>query len=209
MIKIALADDHRMFLDGLGSILSREHDIEIVGMAEDGFQLICIVEQCKPDLILTDIRMPVKDGISTTRFIRSQYPGIRIMALSMLDHEDDIKDIIQAGASGYILKSANREELIRAIKDVMAKGTYFSPEIAHKFTEGYESLENRENHSGLTRRERQILFLIAEGKNSKQIASSLYISKFTVDTHRKNIHRKLGIKSNTGLVKYVLENFKQ
>lgn len=209
MIRIILADDHRMFLDGLYSILSSEPNIDIVGMAENGVQLIYLVDQYKPDLILTDIRMPVKDGISTTRFIRSKYPDMLIMVISMLDQIEDIRDILKAGASGYIPKSTNRDELVKAINEMISTGKYLSPEIASRINESDQALEYEETSPKLTYREREILFLIAEGKNSRYIASALHISKFTVDTHRKNIHRKLKIRSNTGLVRYVWENLRE
>lgn len=206
MIKIAIAEDHQMFIDGIRSILENVRDIEIIAEAKDGLELIKAVEKENPDIILTDIRMPGMDGLAATKYLRENYSQIPILALSMFDQEEEIIDMLKAGAAGYIIKKAGKDELVTAIHKLVDRGHYYSPSISAKVNKWLENPEMIVEAAPLTKRERQILKLIAEGKTSQQIANALKISKYTVDTHRKNIHKKLDIKTNTGLVKYVLEN---
>lgn len=208
MIKAVIADDHQMFIDGIKSILENVSDITIVGEAKDGLELIKSVENFIPDIVLTDIRMPGMDGIAAVKYLAENFPKIPILALSMFDQEEEIVEMLKAGASGYIIKKAGKEELVTAINKLVNHGHYYSSSISEKVNKWLENPNVIESSSPLTKREREILKLIANGKTSQQIARKLKISKYTVDTHRKNIHKKLDIKSNTGLVKYVMENFK-
>ncbi|MDN5217002.1 response regulator transcription factor [Fulvivirgaceae bacterium BMA12] len=205
MIKILLADDHQMFIDGIKSIIEGEIGIAVIGEANNGVQVIKAVENQKPDVILMDIRMPVMDGVAATRYLSKHFPEIPILALSMFDQEEDVIEMLEAGAFGYIIKNTGKQELIAAINAVMSKQHYYSKSLSGKIEEWLKTMQHREQYT-LTKREREIIILVAHGKSSQQIANNLKISKFTVDTHRKNIHQKLGIKSNTGLVKYVMEN---
>lgn len=198
--KIILVDDHKLFLEGLKSILKDEVGISIVGTATNGLELLELMELHEPDIVLTDIRMPIMDGIAITKLFKKKYPSTGIIVLSMFDQEDDVMEMLDAGAKGYIVKNAEKEELLSAIHAV-AKGDYvFSPKfkgIQEKWMAREELVENTK----LTRRERQILVLLARGKTSQQMANELNLSRFTIDTHRKNIHKKLGIKSNLTLAK--------
>ena len=205
MIKILLADDHQMFVDGIKSIIEGEVGIVVIGEANNGVQVIKAVENQKPDVILMDIRMPVMDGVAATRYLTKHFPEIPVLALSMFDQEEDVIEMLEAGAFGYIIKNTGKKELITAINAVMSKQHYYSKSLSGKIEEWLKSMQHRGQYT-LTKREREIIILVAHGKSSQQIANTLNISKFTVDTHRKNIHQKLGIKSNTGLVKYVMEN---
>lgn len=206
MIQIVIADDHQMFIDGIRSILDKAGDISIVAEAKDGLDLIKAVEKHKPDVVLTDIRMPGMDGIAAVKYLTENFPKIPVLALSMFDQEEEIVEMLKAGAAGYVLKKAGKKELVAAIYKLVKRGHYYSPSISGKVDEWLENPGLIESDSPLTKRERQILKLIGEGKTSEQISKTLKISKFTVDTHRKNIHKKLDIKTNTGLVKYVMEN---
>lgn len=206
MIRVAIADDHQMFIDGIRSILDNVSDIEIVAEAKDGLDLIKAVEKENPDIVLTDIRMPGMDGIAAVKYLSENYSNIPVLALSMFDEEEEVIDMLKAGAAGYIIKKAGKDELVTAIQKLVNRGHYYSPAISAKVNKWLENPEMIVEATPLTKRERQILKLIADGKTSQQIAKSLKISKYTVDTHRKNIHKKLDIKTNTGLVKYVLEN---
>ena len=150
--------------------------------------------------------MPGMDGIAAAKYLSENYSNIPVLALSMFDQEEEIIDMLKAGAAGYIIKKAGKDELVKAIKKLVNRGHYYSPSISAKVQKWLKSPEMSEGAAPLTKRERQILKLIGNGKTSNQIANSLKISKYTVDTHRKNIHKKLDIKTNTGLVKYVLEN---
>lgn len=207
MINVAIADDHQMFIDGLRSILDKVSDISIVAEAKDGLELIKAVEKENPDIVLTDIRMPGMDGIAAVKYLSENYSNIPVLALSMFDQEEEVIDMLKAGAAGYIIKKAGKDELVMAIRKLVNRGHYYSASISAKVNKWLENPETIEEATPLTKRERQILKLIADGKTSQQISKSLNISKFTVDTHRKNIHKKLDIKTNTGLVKYVMENF--
>lgn len=207
MINVAIADDHQMFIDGLRSILDKVSDISIVAEAKDGLELIKAVEKENPDIVLTDIRMPGMDGIAAVKYLSENYSNIPVLALSMFDQEEEVIDMLKAGAAGYIIKKAGKDELVTAIRKLVNRGHYYSASISAKVNKWLENPETIEEATPLTKRERQILKLIADGKTSQQISKSLNISKFTVDTHRKNIHKKLDIKTNTGLVKYVMENF--
>lgn len=204
-IKIIIADDHQLFIDGIKSILSTELGITFIGQAKDGLELINLVEKGdeKPDVILTDIRMPVMDGIVATRVLSKKYPKIPILALSMFDQEADVIDMLDAGVSGYIVKNAGKEEMLEAIYTLHRKKQYFSKELKGRLF--HYQKDKGEKKKLLTRREKEIVSLIAKGRTSLQISQELNISKLTVDTHRKNIHKKLRIISNAGLVRYALE----
>lgn len=203
-IKIIIADDHQLFIDGIKSILKIEIGVTFIGEAKDGLELLNLVEKGdKPNVILTDIRMPVMDGIVATRVLSKKYPNIPILALSMFDQESDVIEMMEAGASGYIVKNAGKEEMLEAIYTLHRKEQYFSKELRGKLFHYQKS--NVGDKKALTRREKEIVSLIAKGRTSVQISQELNISKLTVDTHRKNIHKKLGIASNAGLVRYALE----
>lgn len=199
-VKIILVDDHKLFLDGLESILKNELGIHVAGTATNGLELLDLMDKEKPSIVLTDIRMPVMDGIAITKLFSKKYPNTAIIALSMFDQEDDVIEMLDAGAKGYVVKNAEKEELVRAIHTVSRGERYFSD----KFEGVYEKWTAKEQKSDtikLTRRERQILTLLVRGKTSQQMAEQLNLSRFTVDTHRKNIHKKLGIKSNLALAR--------
>lgn len=203
-IRIVIADDHQLFIDGLKSILSQEIGIQVIGEANNGLELIRLLNQTSaPDLILTDIRMPVMDGIQACREITAKYPGIPVMALSMYDQPSDIAEMVDAGAKGYLLKNADKEQMIRAIYSLHKFRHYFSPELTRIVAKHKTSAEQKS--LPLTRREKEILNSIAKGRTSLQIAQELHISKLTVDTHRKNMLKKLGISTTAGLIKYALQ----
>ncbi|WP_372932669.1 response regulator [Mariniphaga sediminis] len=205
-IKVAIADDHKLFIDGIKSILSTEIDVDIVMEAGNGLELIKAIETGPlPTIIVTDIRMPVMDGIAATKELTKKYPDIPILALTMYDQGADVVEMLEAGAKGYVTKEADKQELLLALKRLVAGEKYFSKTIPEDFFK-WASCAPEENEIILTRREKEILALIAKGRTTLQIAHELKLSKFTIDTHRKNIHKKLKIKSNTGLVNYALKN---
>jgi len=205
-IKIIIADDHQLFIDGLSSILARELDITIIAKATNGLELLKLLEKkYLPDIIITDIRMPVLDGIAATRIITKEYPNIPVLALTMFDQAGDVYEMLEAGAKGYVTKEVDRKELIKAIHTIISGKQYFSKNLAFDY-EAWFNAEKVQGKIALTKREKEILQLIAKGRTTLEIAQQLKLSKFTIDTHRKNIHKKLGIKSNTGLVSYAIKN---
>lgn len=207
-IRIIIADDHQLFIDGIKSILSKEIGISIIGEVNNGLQLYKLIEEgLLPNVVLTDIRMPVLDGVSVTKMLSKDYPNIKVLALSMYDQSLDVIEMLDAGAKGYVTKNVEKGKLIQAIH-TLAKGDYYISDNLPEDIKAWFSNENINSEETLTRREKEILHLIAKGRTTIEMAKELKLSRFTIDTHRKNIHKKLGIKSNTGLVKYALNNLK-
>ncbi|MCG6186261.1 response regulator transcription factor [Maribellus maritimus] len=205
-IKVAIADDHKLFIDGIKSILSNQIDVKIVIEAANGLELVKAVEKGPlPNVIVTDIRMPVMDGIAATKILTKNYPNIPVLALTMFDQSADVFEMLEAGAKGFVTKEADKQELLLALKSLLHGKKYFSKSLPENFNSWFSNTPD-ENELALTRREKEILGLIAKGRTTLQMATELKLSKFTIDTHRKNIHKKLGIKSNTGLVNYALKN---
>lgn len=204
--KIIIADDHKIFIDGLRSILSKKIGLTIEGEAKNGFEIIKLLEQgCKPDIVITDIRMPIIDGISLTKILAKEYPNIPVLALSMYDQSADVVEMLEAGAKGYLTKDIEIKELVLAIHTIV-KGEYYFSKNLPKDIKSWFDIDHDSGEHILTRREKEILQLISKGRTTLQIAQQLELSRFTIDTHRKNIHKKLGIKSNTGLVNYTLKH---
>lgn len=198
MIKLAIAEDHQALIDGMKVFLEYEEDIKIVGEASNGDRLLDIVRSKKPDVVLTDIRMPVMDGITAARHIKQEFPNCKIIAFSMFEQDEAIHQMQEAGASGYILKNSSLKKVIEAIRAVHKGETYFDA--------GIKSKENTvTDEVPLSKREKEILKLVGEGKTSQEIADTLFIGKTTVDTHRKNILKKLNLQGKTELMRYSVE----
>lgn len=208
MITIAMAEDHQMLIDGVISFFEYDEDINIIGTVNNGEDLIQLVRLKQPKLVITDIRMPKMDGIEATKIIKSKYPHIKILALTMFDQPEAIKQMLDAGASGYLLKNSGIKMLYKAITSVANGDTFFDPNVAFNFMNDYihENVTiGKSEKVLLSNREKEILHLIANGKTSKEIADTLFIAKTTVDTHRKNMIRKLDLKNGSELVKYAIE----
>ena len=202
MIRLAIAEDHQSLIDGIKLLLEYEEDITIVGTANDGEELLKIVELKRPTVVLTDIRMPKMDGIEATKHIKKANPHIKILAFSMFDQTDAIQQMLDAGATGYILKNSALSEVLNAIRTIAKGDTYFDANIN---TNALDS-ENKTKKKGLlTKRQIEILELIALGKTSREIADELFIGVHTVDTHRKNMARILGLQGKGELMRYALE----
>ena len=202
MIKLAIAEDHQSLIDGITLFLEYEEDISIVGTAIDGESLLKIVEQKSPTVVLTDIRMPKMDGIEATKHIKKIHPDIKVLAFSMFDQTDAIEQMLDAGATGYILKNSALEEVLNAIRSVAEGNTYIDANIN---TNALASKEKNKKKGVLTKRQIEILALIALGKTSREIADELFIGIHTVDTHRKNMARILGLSGKGELMRYALE----
>lgn len=202
--KVLIADDHQLFIDGIRSILAKELGITIIAEASNGLELIKLLEQGKqPDIIITDIRMPIMDGIAATKIISKSYPRIPILALTMFDQSADVYEMLEAGARGYVTKEVDQNELVLAIHTIVTGKKYFSSKLPVDFEAWFKS-NNCEDKVALTKRETEILKLLSRGRTTLQMAQELKLSKFTIDTHRKNIHKKLGLKSNAALINYAL-----
>lgn len=199
MTTIVIAEDHQSLIDGIKIFLEYEDDIKVVGEANDGERLLDIVRHKKPDVVLTDIRMPKMDGITATRQIKKEFPACKIIAFSMFEQEEAITQMADAGAAGYIMKNSSLKVVLAAIRAVMRGETYFDSSLKKQHG------ENNGNDVPLSKREQEIVKLIGLGKTSQEIADMLFIGKTTVDTHRKNILRKLNLQGKSELLRYSME----
>ncbi|WP_179008477.1 response regulator [Winogradskyella forsetii] len=201
MIRLAIAEDHQSLIDGIKLLIKYEEDIEIVGTANDGEKLLELVRLKEPKVVITDIRMPKMDGIVATKIIKEEFPHTKVIGFTMYDQKDAIRQMLEAGASGYLLKNSPLEELLIAIRSVANGLQYFDSNIEHKV----DSNTQKQSKGLLTKRQKEILGLVAQGKTSREIADELFIGIHTVDTHRKNMIRILGLHGKGELMRYALE----
>lgn len=197
-IKLLVADDHYVVRMGLIALVSTEPNMEVVGEAADGCQAVEMFEKCKPDLVLMDLRMPVKDGIAATQEIRERHPGARVLMLTTFDGDTDIHRAIQAGAQGYVLKNTTGDKLIPALRAVAGGQKWIPKEIASRLAE-------RNMFEELTPRELQVLQQMAKGLANKEIGDVLKITEHTVKDHLKNILGKLRVADRTEAVTVALQ----
>jgi two-component system response regulator NreC len=206
-IKILVADDHKIVRDGLRTLIEKENGMEVIAEAEDGRAAVKQAKKLLPDIVIMDITMPDLNGIDATRAIFEEAPGVKVIALSMHSDRRFVSGMLEAGASAYLLKDSAFEELATAIHAVVANQIYLSPKIAdivvRRFVSKSASTE-RSAFTELTKREREVLQLLAEGVSTKEIAGRLNLSVKTVETHRANIMDKLDIHTISMLVKYAI-----
>lgn len=198
--RIALVDDHSLVRDGIKALLAVMSPLEVVGEAENGADAIDMVGRCQPDLLLVDISLPDMNGLELTRVLRSQYPSLKVLVLSMYDNYEYVSESVRSGASGYVLKNAPSREIIAAIEAITSGGTFYSADIAQRL------IADRNTDNELTPRESQVLSKMAQGLNNKEMARELDISVRTVETHRLSIRRKLNIDKPAALVKYAIDH---
>lgn len=192
-IRVLVADDHVTVLEGLASIIGRQPDMEVVAQAANGREAVELWSQCQPDVALLDLRMPVLDGVGAIEEIRQKQPGARVVVLTTFDTDADISMAIKAGAKGYLLKDAPREELLACIRKVHAGETVVSPSLVAKLASGLAN-------EPLTGRELEVLGLLAKGRSNKEIGTHLYIGETTVKSHLRSIFTKLNVLSRTEAV---------
>ena len=201
-INLIIADDHALFIDGMKLLLKDEPDIALVAVANDGRELLHLLQQEEADLVLLDINMPHMNGLDAARYIRQSHPSLRIVMLSTYNEEHLLEKAKALGAAGYLLKTANKEDLLQTIRLVAGGQTCFpyrKPEVKSAF----DSNDSFLKQYSLTKREWEVLHLIKEGYTNPQIAQQLYLSQHTVDSHRKNIMQKLGVHSTAALFKFM------
>ena len=207
-IRLLLVDDHAVVRSGLKMLLASEADVEIVGEAGSGSEAVSAAGSARPDVILMDIGLPDMTGIEAARIIKSQFPKIAIVALTIHEDEEYFFKMLEAGASGYVPKRAAPEELRTAIRAAALGEVYLYPSLAKLLVKDYLSQEHAAEHKptldGLTEREQEVLSLLAEGAANDRIAGSLVISPKTVERHRENIMRKLNLHSRSELVRYAI-----
>lgn len=205
MIKVLIADDHQMFIDGLRSLLERERDIAIIGEANNGIEALNCVQKERPDIVLLDINMPEMNGINACTAIRKKFPEVKVLILTMYKTKGFINGLIRAGASGYILKNTGNAELMEAIRTVISGGTFFSKQVAETLTEKSSKYSVYEDVT-LSKREVEIIKEMAKGFTTKQIAEKLFISFYTIETHRKNILNKLQLTNTAEVILYASQS---
>ncbi len=207
MIRIILADDHQIVRIGLKALLGAEPDLEVMAEADNGRAALKLVQELSPDVVIMDISMPDLNGIEATRQITATSPGVKVIALSMHSDSLFVLNMLKAGAAGYLLKDCALEELVKAVRTVVRHKTYLSPgisDIVIKDFIGGVAASGTSVFSVLSPREREVLQMTAEGKNTSQIAESLFVSVKTVEAHRKQIMNKLGLNSVAELTKYAI-----
>lgn len=207
-VRVLLVDDHTILREGVRSLLADESDLRVIGEARDGVEAVEQVGKLEPDVVVMDMVMPRMNGLEATVQIKKRHPDVKILILSMYDDDEYVQQIIQAGASGYVLKRVAADDLVRAIREVHRGASFLYPPIAAKLIEDYvrrvRGGESADDEEPLTAREREVLTLIAEGNTNQEIAEQLCVSKKTVESHRANIMRKLDLHDVTELVKYAL-----
>jgi DNA-binding NarL/FixJ family response regulator len=203
MIRVLLADDHRMVRAGLRALLASAADVSVVAEAADGEQAVQAVADSAPDLVLMDLSMPVLDGIAATRAIRASHPGVRVVVLSSFDDQDRVRQALQAGATGYVLKDCTPEQLLAAIRSAAAGHAPLDPRVAGALlpASGQPSVAEQ-----LSQRELQVLRLASQGLANKQIGRSLGIAERTVKVHLGNIFRRIGVSDRTSAALWAREN---
>ena len=211
MTRLLLADDHAILRDGIRALLSAEADLLIAGEASNGAELLTLLETTEADVVLMDVNMPVLDGYATMQELHQHYPALRVLVLSMLDHENYVMRMLNAGAAGYVLKNAPITEIIHAIRTVAAGGRFLCTEIGlnllYKLTSHQLPPEEPAALPAgveLTSRELEVLRLIAEGLTNQEIADKLFTSKRTIETHRQNIITKTQAKNTAALIRLAL-----
>jgi DNA-binding NarL/FixJ family response regulator len=207
-IRVLIADDHAIVRHGLSRSIQQQEDMEVVGQAGDGHAAVELARELAPNVVLMDVSMPALNGIEATRAILRDSPATRVIALSMHSAKRYVREMFRAGASGYLLKDCEFDELVQTIRLIVEGQTYVSPAISHAVVENYmhdAPPEKGSAFSVLTQREREVLQLMAEGNSTKQIAMRLYISPKTVEAHRLRIMNKLDIDNVALLTKYAIQ----
>jgi DNA-binding NarL/FixJ family response regulator len=209
--KLLLVDDHQIIRDGVRAMLENTPDLEVIGSVSSGEEAINEVREQKPDIILMDIMMGGMTGIEATRWIKESEPGIKVILLTMEISKEYVSAGIKSGVDGYLPKDVDRETLIGAIRTVRTGGRFFNDAIMKLVFEDFythEKLKSSDKKlpNDLTKREHEILGLVASGKTNKELAETLFISVKTVETHKTHIMEKLGLRNSTELVKYAIKN---
>jgi DNA-binding NarL/FixJ family response regulator len=200
--RILIADDHLLFADGLSTILQQTEHLQIIGIAANGEELLALQAEKKADLVLLDISMPGMNGLNAAEMITAQYPSTRILVITMNDSTDILVSLMKANVDGIVFKNTGKSELIKAISEIQNGNKYFSQAVTQQLAKGYSKPDK--DHWQLTKREREVLQLIYEGLSTAEIGTKLFVSPYTVETHRKNLFIKTGINKSSQLIKEAL-----
>ena len=208
MIRVVIVDDHQMFIDGIKGLLASKPGIQVVGEANNGVELIDVLTSTQTDVVLLDINMPKMDGSEALKHVVSNHPKVKVLMLTMHDTRHYIEKLIKSGAHGYILKNTGVDELVEAITTVNSGDVYYSAKVTQRVMESLQQknkLDREMVDVSLTDREKDVLILIAQEFTTSEIGEKLFISHHTVESHRKNLISKLGVRSAAGLVKYAVQ----
>ena len=206
-VTLLLADDHHVVRQGLRALLEADPDFRVVGEASDGLEVADLVERLQPRVLIVDLMMPGLNGLEVTRQVSKRSPQTRVLILSMHSNEAYVLEALRNGAAGYILKDSSATDLVHAVREVAAGRRYLSPPLSERALDTYRQRAKEATldiYETLTTREREVLHLAAEGHSGSEIASRLSINPRTVETHRANLMRKLGLQTQTDLVRYAL-----
>ncbi len=208
MIRILIADDHGIVRQGTRSLLEKEADLQVVGEAQDGRSAVAMASELRPNIVVMDIAMPQLNGLDAAAQLGKRHPEIGVIILSMHEEEDYLVRALSAGVKGYLLKDTAQIDLVKAVRAVMKKKTFFSPTIAQMlvddFTRQMQKKGVADSYLLLTEREREVLQLLAEGKSNKEAATILNVSPYTVETHRNNLMQKLNLHNTAEIVLYAV-----
>ncbi|MBX7224527.1 MAG: response regulator transcription factor [Chitinophagales bacterium] len=211
--KILVVDDHPIFINGLIALLKGVEGYEVVDTANNGQAALDKIPTAQPDIILLDINMPILNGVDTMKILKDKFPGIKVIMLTMYNELRLIKELLEIGARGYILKNISREDLLKALDTVISGKPYLDPNVQEKMIQAMAGSDEEKDDAedaklveNITTRELEILQLIALGLTSQEISNRLYISKNTVETHRKNLLSKLNVKNTAALLKYAYKH---
>jgi DNA-binding NarL/FixJ family response regulator len=207
MIRIVLVDDHHIVRQGFRSLLESEGDLQVIGEAGTGLEALQLVPQLQPNVVVADVMMPEMNGLELTRQLQTLAPQVRVILLSMHSNEAYVLEALRSGAAGYVLKDSNASDLIQAVRKVAAGGRHLSEPLSERAIQAYAQMAQDapfDAYETLTNRERMILQLAAEGYSGSEIAERLTISPRTVETHRSNLMHKLGLHSQTDLIRFAL-----
>ncbi|HYJ46062.1 MAG TPA: response regulator transcription factor [Pyrinomonadaceae bacterium] len=206
-LRILLADDHTLIREGLKALINAQPDMEVIGEAGDGLAAYKVAKELQPDLVVMDVSMPEMNGSKSTERIKQEFPGVKVLALTVHEDKGYLRQLIQAGASGYVLKRAAAEDLIHAIRAIVSGGVYVDPAMMSKVVGNstrLRSLDEALKDNNLSERETEVLRLIALGYSNKEIAAQLEISIKTVETYKSRLMEKLDLHSRVDIVRYAL-----
>jgi len=207
-VRVVVVDDHTLVRQGIVGLLGSQPDIEVVGQAGDAREAMAMIASTTPDVVLMDIAMPGRSGLDATREIRDRFPDVQVIVVTIHDREDYLFQALRAGAAGYVLKGAEVQDLIEAVRTAQRGEVYLFPSVTKKLVADYlrrsQAGEDRTTYDGLSDREREILGLIAQGLTTNAIAAALFLSPHTVQSHRDHIMTKLDLHSKAALIKYAI-----
>ena len=209
-INIVIADDHEIYRNGFRLLFKNQDEVSVIGEAENGAELVNIVENLQPDLVITDIKMPVMDGIQACRIIKEKFPDIRVIALSMFNNDSLIVDMLEAGAKGYLLKNTKKPEVLQAVKDVFDGRTYYCHETSERLIRMIA--ENKyipyryHPNQHFSKKEKEIMMLICQQYTNKEIATALNLSPRTIESYREKIQEKTESRNSVGIAVYAIRH---